>query len=123
MEFGLALLVVSLLFTVPLAVLTLVDLVSTKRWVRTVGWRNTQTAMREGEPALVAALYAIYVKQLTASQRTMIETYLHQTATDRAAQRLSRARQRNPVTQRAGWDESAVTYAPPFEPGGNPSPE
>lgn len=119
---GYILLGLGVVATVPLAVVALVDRLRTGRWVRTVGWRNLLTAMRERQPRLVAALYSIYRQQLRPAQRTVVETYLDRDRDTLALERLREEGRYNLVVAPGTWAWTE-TVAPPGEPAGNPRPE
>lgn len=108
--------------TVFLAIVALVDLLRTGCWVRTVGWRNLLTAMRERQPRLVAALYSIYRRQLRPAQRTVVETYLDRDRDALALERLREEGRYNLVVAPGAWAWTE-TVAAPGEPAGNPRPE
>lgn len=125
MEVAIVCFVISALFIVPITVVTLLDLLRTRKWVRTVGWERIIDAVLVGDTRQVAALYAIYKKDLHWRQQVTVEAHIRSVDDRVLAKLLARGRGDGSHSDRNGdgdwtWTE---TVAPPGEPGGNPEPK
>lgn len=126
MEVAIVCFVISALFVIPIAVVTLLDLLRTRKWVRTAGWQSILDAVQTEDVAHVKALLALYWKDLHGWQRRAAENYLAWIEHDRVLAKLAGAGWEGGVRFGTHHDSAwtwTETVAPPGEPGGNPEPK
>lgn len=126
MEVAIVCFVISALSIIPITVMTLRDLMRTRKWVRTTVWRSLLAYVEAGNTSQVRALYIMHRSDLHAWQRSAIEAYLDGVERDRVLAKLADAGREWSV--RLGtYHDSAWTWtegaASPGEPGGNPEPK
>jgi len=126
MEVAVVCFVISALLIIPITVVTLLDLLRTRKWVRTAGWQSILDAAQTANVAHVKALLTLYWKDLHGWQRRAAEVYLAWIEHDWVLEKLADAGREKGARLGAHHDSAWMwteTVAPPGEPGGNPEPK